>query len=195
MRTSEIVRKTNETDIQLKLSIDGNGIYSIDTGCGFLDHMLELFAKHSGFDLTIVCKGDTKVDYHHTVEDIGICLGKAFSEAVGDMKGIYRYGDIILPMDETLILCAVDISNRFYLNFDVDFDVNQVGDFDVELVEEFMIAFARNASITLHFKKLYGKNIHHIIEGIFKALARTLSKAVAIDAKNADSVPSSKGIL
>ena len=195
MRKSEITRKTNETDIRLSLNIDGEGKYNINTGCGFFDHMLELFSRHSGFDLDVDCVGDTKVDFHHTVEDVGICLGKAFSQALGDMKGICRYGDIILPMDEVLIMCAVDVSNRFYLTFDVDFENSKVGDFDCELAEEFLIAFARNASITLHINKLYGKNLHHIIEGVFKALARTLAKAVAIDMKNADIIPSSKGIL
>ncbi len=195
MRKSEITRKTNETDIKLALCIDGTGKYSINTGCGFFNHMLELFARHGGFDLEVSCRGDTDVDFHHTVEDVGICLGQAFSKALGDMKGICRYGDIMLPMDETLVLCAVDISNRFYLNFDVEMDNAKAGDFDSELVEEFLIAFARNASITLHINKLYGKNTHHIIEGVFKALARTLSKALAIDTKNADVIPSTKGML
>ena len=195
MRVSEIKRKTAETDITLKLNLDGNGEYKIETGCGFLDHMLCLFSKHSGFDLQVACKGDVKVDYHHTVEDIGICLGDAFKNALGDMKGIYRYGNTILPMDESLILTAVDISGRSYLRYNLDIPRNKVGDFDTELVLEFFEAFVRHANVTLHIKQLDGINSHHIIEGAFKSFARTLKQATAIDTANPNSVPSTKGVL
>jgi len=195
MRVAEIVRKTAETDISLKINLDGKGNYNINSGCGFLDHMLCLFSKHSGFDLEVNCKGDTEVDYHHTVEDIAICLGDAFKNALGDMKGIYRYGSTILPMDESLILTAVDISGRSYLKYNLDIPRNKVGDFDTELVLEFFEAFVRRANITLHIKMLDGVNSHHIIEGTFKSFARTLKQAVAIDAANADSIPSTKGVL
>ena len=196
MRNAEINRKTNETDISLVLDLDGKGEYKIDSGCNFFNHMMELFTKHGGFDLTLLCKGDFEVDFHHSIEDIGICLGKAFSEAIGDKKGIYRYGDMILPMDEALILCAIDYSGRSFLNFDVAFpDEYKVGDMDTELVEEFMLSFTRSANVTLHFKKLYGTNIHHIVEGIFKAFGRVLKQACMIDQKNADKLPSTKGML
>ncbi|MFA6867468.1 MAG: imidazoleglycerol-phosphate dehydratase HisB [Clostridia bacterium] len=196
MRTAKIIRITNETKINLELNLDGEGKYKIDSGINFFNHMLELFAKHGNFDLNLVCDGDVLVDGHHSIEDIGICLGQAFCKALGDKKGISRYGDIILPMDETLILCAIDYSGRSYLNFDVKFpEEYKVGDMDTELVEEFLIAFVRNANITLHIKKLYGTNIHHIIEGIFKALARTLRKVVEIDVRNIDKLPSTKGLL
>jgi len=195
MRTAEIKRKTAETDIELKLNLDGNGESTVDTGCGFLDHMLTLFAKHAGFDLAVMCKGDTQVDYHHTTEDIGIALGEAFKDALGDKKGIIRYGSIILPMDETLILSAVDISGRAYLGYDVTFITEKVGDFDTELGEEFWMGFARSALITLHIMKLDGTNSHHILEGEFKSVARSLKQAVAIDAANADKIPSTKGTL
>ncbi len=195
MRTSEITRKTAETDIKLSLKLDGTGKSNIDTKCGFLDHMLTLFAKHGRFDLDVKCDGDVYVDYHHTVEDIGIVLGKAFSEALGDMRGIVRYGDIMLPMDEALIACAVDISGRDYLGYDIDIPAQKVGDFDTELVWEFMFGFVRNAKITLHFKKMAGKNSHHIIEGMFKALGRTMAKAVKIDDEYKDEIPSTKGVL
>lgn len=195
MRTSSIVRKTNETDIKLKLDLDGNGESNIDTGCGFLDHMLTLFAKHARYSLDVVCKGDTYVDYHHTAEDIAICLGKAFTDAISDKKGIYRYGDIILPMDETLIMCAVDISGRDYLGYDVNIPAYKVGDFDTELCEEFFRAFVREAKITLHIREICGSNSHHIIEGIFKAVARALAKATAIDEKYANEIPSTKGVI
>ena len=195
MRTSEIIRKTAETDIKLSLNLDGTGKSTIDTKCGFLDHMLILFAKHGRFNLDVKCDGDVEVDYHHTVEDIGIVLGKAFADALGDMRGIVRYGDIILPMDEALILCAVDISGRDYLGLDVDIPTPKVGDFDTELVSEFMFGFVRNANITLHFKQLSGKNSHHIIEGMFKALGRTMAKAVKIDEAFKDEIPSTKGVL
>ena len=195
MRTSEIKRDTAETKIALSLNLDGTGESEIDTGCGFLDHMLTLFANHGRFDLTVKCDGDVEVDDHHTVEDIGICLGKAFSEAVGDKKGIVRYGNFILPMDEALILCAVDISGRDYLSYDLDIPTEKVGTFDTELVEEFMLAFTRNSDITLHIIQLNGTNSHHIIEGTFKCLARTLRQAVNIDEKFKDEIPSTKGVL
>lgn len=195
MRTSEIKRKTNETDIELYLNLDGNGTSNIDTGCGFLNHMLTLFARHARYDLNVKCIGDTDVDYHHTVEDIAIVLGKAFSQALGDKKGIYRYGDIILPMDEALILCAVDISGRGESYYDLKIPAYKVGDFDTELTEEFLRAFARDAGVTLHTKQLAGVNSHHIIEGAFKALARALAKATAIDENYKNEVPSTKGVL
>ena len=195
MRVSEIKRKTAETDVRVKLSLDGKGIFKIYTGCGFLDHMLTLFTAHSGYDLSVNCKGDVQVDYHHTAEDIAICLGDAFLEALGEKVGITRYGDIILPMDESLILAAVDISGREYLGFDVEIPAYKVGDFDTELCEEFFRAFVRRARLTLHIKKLAGTNSHHIIEGVFKAVARVLSKATAINPKKADEIPSTKGAL
>ena len=195
MRQAQISRKTNETDIKLALNLDGNGIAKIDTGCGFLNHMLELFAKHARYDLEISCKGDINVDFHHTTEDVAIVLGKAFNEALGDKKGICRYGDIILPMDEALILCAVDISGRGESYYDLKIPSYKVGDFDTELVEEFLRAFARDAGVTLHTKQLSGANSHHIIEGAFKALARALSKATEINEKYKNEVPSTKGAL
>ena len=195
MRIAEIARKTAETDIFLRLNLDGSGKSEIDSGCGFLDHMLTLFASHAGYDLTVKCAGDTNVDYHHTTEDIGICLGKAFSEAVADKRGIMRYGDITLPMDESLLLCAVDISGRGMLVYNVDTPTLKVGDFDTELVEEFFIAFAREAGVTLHIRKLDGRNTHHILEGVFKAAARALSRATAIDPTRKDELPSTKGVL
>lgn len=195
MRIAEINRKTNETDISLKLNIDGNGKSEIKTGCGFLDHMLTLFASHSKFDLNITCKGDTYVDYHHTVEDIGIALGQAFKEALQDKRGIIRYGSMLLPMDEALIQTAVDISGRDYLSFGLAIPAEKVGDFDTELVEEFFFGFVRNFGITLHINQLAGKNSHHIIEGAFKSVARALKQAVAIDEANADEIPSTKGVL
>jgi imidazoleglycerol-phosphate dehydratase len=195
MRTAQITRTTFETDIKLSLNLDGKGESKIDTGCGFLDHMLTLFAKHGRFDLTVLCKGDTHVDYHHTAEDIGIVLGKAFNDALGDKKGIVRYGDITLPMDETLILSAVDISGRAYLGYKLDIPTERVGDFDTELVEEFWLAFTRNLNCTLHIVQLAGSNSHHIIEGAFKSVARSLKKAVAIDPDFANEIPSTKGVL
>lgn len=195
MRKAEISRKTAETDIFLNIDLDGNGNGDIHSGCGFLDHMLILFAKHANYDLTVRCKGDVQVDYHHSVEDIGIALGKAFLQAVGDKKGICRYGDILLPMDETLIMASVDISGRDYLAMDLQIPAIKVGDFDTELCEEFWIAFVREAKITLHVRQLAGKNAHHIIEGVFKAVAQTLKKATAIDEKNKDKIPSTKGTL
>ena len=195
MRQSQIVRKTAETDIQLALNIDGSGASKIDTGCGFLNHMLTLFAKHAHYDLCVKCVGDTDVDYHHTVEDVGICLGKAFCEALGDKKGINRYGDKIIPMDEALILCAVDISGRDYLSYALDIPAYKVGDFDTELTQEFFMAFVREAKITLHIRQMTGVNSHHIIEGAFKAVARALSFATAVNAAYANEVPSTKGVI
>ena len=195
MRNSTINRKTGETDIKLNLNLDVYEKGVIKTGCGFLDHMLELFSKHGRFTLSVLCQGDTHVDYHHTVEDIGIALGQAFSQALGDCRGITRYGDIILPMDEALIMAAVDISGRGGLYFDMDIPSRRVGDFDTELVYEFYEAFARKANLTLHIKQLAGRNSHHIIEGSFKAVARVMRKAVNIDAEAVDEIPSTKGVL
>ncbi len=195
MRKTEINRATAETKIELSLDLDGSGKSEISTGVGFLDHMLTLFARHGRFDLTVKCEGDTYVDDHHSAEDIGICLGKAFSEALGDMRGITRYGSVILPMDETLILCAVDISGRAYLGFDAEFTSEKIGTFDTELVEEFFAAFVRTSAVTLHIKKLDGKNSHHIAEGIFKAFARTMKTAVAVDEQYKNEIPSTKGVL
>lgn len=195
MRTAVIDRKTAETDISLKLELDGRGVSDIATGCGFLDHMLTLFAKHGRFDLTLRCIGDTNVDDHHTVEDVGIVLGQAFSKALGDKKGICRYGDTTLAMDESLILSAVDISGRACLGYDLRIPTEKVGTFDTELVEEFFLGFIRNALLTLHIRQLAGSNSHHIIEGAFKSVARSLRKAVAIEAAFANEVPSTKGVL
>lgn len=195
MRNAYINRETAETAINLSVELDGNGLSSINTGCGFLDHMLTLFAKHGRFDLNVSCKGDTQVDDHHTVEDIGICLGKAFAQALGDKRGITRYGNMILPMDESLILSAVDISGRGGLYFALEIPTEKVGTFDTELVKEFWIAFAQNANLTLHIRKLAGENSHHIIEGAFKSVARSLRQAVAIDASCAGEIPSTKGTL
>lgn len=195
MRTVEILRTTKETDIALKLNLDGKGESNVNSGVGFLDHMLTLFARHGRFDITLTCKGDTEVDFHHTTEDIGICLGLAFKQALGDKKGIVRYGDTVLPMDEALILSAVDISGRSYLNLDLKLRAKRVGNFDTELVEEFFVAFTSNAGLNLHVKQLEGRNTHHIIEGTFKSVARSLKKAVAIDSDFADEVPSTKGVL
>lgn len=195
MRTADLIRTTAETDINLSLCLDGTGSADIQSGVGFLDHMLTLFARHGGFDLKISCKGDTYVDDHHTVEDIGIALGQAFGKALGDKKGICRYGDITLPMDEALILSAVDISGRGYLGLDLSIPSQKVGTFDTELVEEFFLAFVRSADITLHIRQLAGKNSHHIIEGTFKAVGRALRQAVAMDARFADTIPSTKGVL
>lgn len=195
MRIAEINRKTAETDIQLSLNLDGSGKYDIDTGCGFLDHMLELFTRHGRFDLTIGCKGDTHVDDHHTVEDVGICLGQAFREALGDKKGISRYGFFILPMDEALLLTAVDFSGRCQVEYGLNLLAEKVGKFDTELVLEFMLAFAREVGMNLHIKQLAGINTHHIIEGTFKCLARSITMAVAIDEAHKDEIPSTKGML
>ena len=195
MKTATIIRKTAETDINLTLTIDGTGKSEINSGCGFLDHMLTLFAKHGKFDLTLTCKGDTWVDDHHTVEDIGIALGQAFAEALGDKKGICRYGDTVLPMDESLILTAVDLSGRSYLGYGLEIPTQKVGTFDTELVEEFFLGFVRNAQMNLHIRQLAGSNSHHIIEGAFKSVARSLRQAVSIDAAFADEIPSTKGVL
>ena len=195
MRTAEINRKTSETEIAVKLNLDGRGGSDIKTGVGFLDHMLELFAKHGRFDLDIRCEGDTYVDDHHTTEDIGIALGAAFAEALGDKKGINRYGSSIIPMDEALILSAVDFSGRSCLGFALDIPTAKVGSFDTELVEEFWLAFTRNAACTLHIRQLAGSNSHHIIEGAFKSAARSMREAAAIDAAFAEEIPSTKGVL
>ncbi len=195
MRVAEVKRTTAETDVYVKLNLDGTGKNEISTGIGFFDHMLVLFAKHGRFDLTVKCEGDTWVDGHHTTEDIGIALGQAFKEALGDKMGITRYGSTILPMDEALILTAVDISGRPYLRYRMKIKAPMVGDFDTELLREFVIAFAFNAGVTLHIRRLDGENSHHIIEGTFKSLARTLRKAVAIDEKAKDEIPSTKGVL
>lgn len=194
MREAEINRKTKETDIRLWFCLDG-GEVEIDTGCGFMDHMLDLFARHGRFGLKIKCIGDTNVDYHHTVEDIGICLGEAFSRAIGEKRGISRYGSIVLPMDETLVLASIDISGRDLLNFDVRIPNAHVGNFDTELIEEFWLGFVRNARITMHLKLFDGKNTHHIIEAVFKASGRALCKAVFEDKTLGGEIPSTKGIL
>lgn len=195
MRTAKIERNTAETKIFLELNLDGTGKSEIATGCGFLDHMLTLFSRHGSFDLTVRCQGDTYVDDHHTVEDIGIALGKALEIALGDKRGITRYGSFLLPMDEALILCALDISGRSYLGFHLEIPTAKVGTFDTELVEEFFLGLTRNANITLHLKQLDGKNSHHIIEGAFKAFGRALAQACAIDEKHAGEIPSTKGVL
>jgi len=195
MRTAQIKRTTKETDIALSLNLDGTGKSVVNSGVGFLDHMLTLFAKHGRFDLELTCNGDTCVDDHHSVEDIGIALGQAFEQALGDKRGIVRYGSFILPMDETLILCAVDISGRSYLNDDLHIPTQKVGTFDTELAEEFFLGFVRNANLTLHLKQLEGKNSHHIIEGAFKAFGRTMKQAVAVDEDFKDEIPSTKGVL
>ena len=194
-RTASAARVTDETSIELSLSLDGTGMYDIDTGCGFLNHMLELFARHGRFDLTLRCRGDVQVDYHHTVEDVAIVLGRAFSEALADRAGINRYGHIILPMDEALILAAVDIGGRAAVGYALDIPTEKVGDFDTELVKEFALAFSRSLGASIHLRSLAGENSHHIIEGAFKALARALRMAVAIDEKFASEIPSTKGTI
>ena len=195
MRSATISRKTAETDIELTLNLDGSGECDVSSGVGFLDHMLTLFARHGRFDLSLSCVGDTNVDDHHSVEDIGICLGKALGEALGDKRGVCRYGGTTLPMDEALILTAVDLSGRSVLCFDLDVPTEKVGSFDTELVEEFFTALVSNSGLTLHIRKLAGRNSHHIIEGCFKSFARSLRKAVAVDPACADEIPSSKGVL
>lgn len=195
MRTSQINRITAETNISLSLNLDGKGKSQIASGCGFLDHMLILFARHAGFDLELKCLGDTFVDYHHTTEDIGICLGKAVKEALGDKRGIVRYGSMLLPMDEALVLTAVDISGRGMLRFGLDLPTEKVGDFDTELVKEFFLAFTRESDITVHIRQLDGENSHHIIEGTFKSFARSLRQAVSVDEKFKDEIPSTKGVI
>ncbi len=193
-RTAEIARTTAETDISLSLALDG-GAVAVDSGCGFLDHMLTLFARHGRFGLTLRCKGDTNVDYHHTTEDVGIVLGQAFAEALGDKRGIRRYGSMLLPMDEALILCAVDLSGRAYLGYELNVPTQKVGDFDTELAKEFFWGFARSAACTLHLRKFAGENSHHILEGAFKAFGRAMREAVAIDDACRDEIPSTKGML
>ena len=195
MRSATINRKTKETDISLTINLDGKGVSNINTGCGFFDHMLDLFSRHARFDLDVVCNGDINVDYHHTVEDVGIVLGQAIKQALGDMKGIIRYGSTILPMDESLILTAIDISGRSFLRYDLPVRAVKIGDFPVELVEEFLLAFVRHAGLTLHVQKLAGTNSHHVIEGAFKSLARSLKQAVKIDSEFANEIPSTKGVL
>lgn len=195
MRTSEIKRTTKETDIYLSLKLDGTGKCEIDTGCGFLNHMLTLFASHGRFDLSVKCRGDYDVDYHHTVEDVGICLGLAFREALGSKKGINRYGNMILPMDEALVMTAVDFSGRTFLVWDMEINAQKIGDFDTELAEEFWRAFAGNSLCTIHFRQFSGKNAHHIIECAFKSAARSISQAVRINPDYADEIPSTKGII
>jgi len=195
MRSAEITRKTTETDITLSLNLDGAGTSSIQTGVGFLDHMLELFSRHGRFDLDVKCEGDTHVDSHHSVEDIGICLGTAFSRALGDARGIRRFSDTTVPMDEALVLCAVDVSGRGHLSLDVTLPDHAVGAMDTELLEEFLLAFTRNSGITVHLRMLDGKNAHHIIEACFKSLARALRAAVSLDPKFSDEIPSTKGTL
>ena len=195
MRKAEIDRRTGETDIRLSLDLDGTGKSAVDTGVGFLDHMLTLFAAHGRFDLTVACAGDTRVDDHHSVEDIGICLGRAVKEALGDRAGIARYGDVTIPMDEALVLCAVDISGRGYLGFDLPVPTQKIGTFDTELVEEFFMAFARESGVTLHLRALSGRNAHHMVEGAFKAFARAMRSAVAVDPALSGAIPSTKGVL
>ena len=193
MRASEIQRNTAETKISLKLNLDGRGKSDIDTGVGFLNHMLTLFAAHGKFDLTVKCAGDVEVDDHHSAEDIGICLGQAFQTALGDKRGITRYGSFLLPMDEALILSAVDISGRSCLCYDLDIPTEKIGTFDTELVEEFFLGFTRNCPMSLHLRRIAGKNAHHIVEGAFKSVARALKAAVALDGSN--EIPSTKGVL
>ncbi len=195
MRKSKIIRETQETKIALELNLDGSGTYQNDTGCGFLNHMLDLFSKHGRFDFQVTCRGDVEVDDHHTVEDIGIALGSAFLQAVGEKRGIRRYGSFLLPMDEALILCALDISGRECLVFDVKIPSQKVGSFDTELVKEFLLGFCRAFGLTLHIKQLAGENSHHIIEAIFKGLGRALAQAVSIDIQYKDEIPSTKGLL
>ncbi len=195
MRNATIVRETTETSINMTLNIDGRGVYDVDTGCGFLNHMLELFARHGRFDLEVKCLGDMHVDAHHTTEDIGIVLGCAFREALMDRRGINRYGYFLLPMDEALIAAAVDISGRAYVGYDVNIPTEKVGDFDTELVKEFLLAFSRSLGANIHVRQLAGENSHHIIEGIFKALARAMKEAVAYEEGFEDEIPSTKGTI
>ena len=195
MRKACIDRDTKETQIRLTLDLDGTGVSEISTGVGFLDHMLELFARHGDFDLTLTCQGDTRVDGHHSVEDVGICLGRAFTQALGDKRGISRYGQFLLPMDETLVLCACDLSGRDYLGWAVELPAQKVGDFDTELAKEFWLAFVRNCPASVHIRQLAGENTHHILEAVFKGMGRTLKMAVAPDEKHLNDVPSTKGTL
>ncbi|MDO5602596.1 MAG: imidazoleglycerol-phosphate dehydratase HisB [Oscillospiraceae bacterium] len=195
MRQAQVSRKTAETDICLSLWLDGSGVYQNDTGCGFLNHMLDLFARHGRFDLSVQCTGDVQVDYHHTAEDVGIVLGTAFKQALGDCRGITRYGSMLLPMDEALMLCAADLSGRAALGWQADIPTQKVGDFDTELVKEFWLAFTRALGCSLHFKQLAGENSHHIIEAMFKGAGRALAAAVKIDPASAEEIPSTKGVL
>ena len=195
MRTGSIKRTTNETDISVELNIDGTGAYDVETGVGFFDHMLEQLSRHSLMDLKVCAKGDLHIDAHHTSEDVGIAIGQAFKQALGDMKGITRYASLDLPMDETLTRAAVDVSGRPYLVWNVDFTRDKIGDYDTELFREFFIAFAQNAGITLHVQNIYGENNHHIAETCFKAVARVLRMAATIDPRAADSLPTTKGKL
>lgn len=195
MRTASIQRDTKETRIALTLDLDGTGKASIASGCGFLDHMLELFARHGDFDLSVTCHGDTQVDCHHSVEDIGICLGRAFAQALGDKRGITRYGQFLLPMDETLVLCACDLSGRDCLGWAVDLPAARVGDFDTELAKEFWLAFVRNCPASIHIRQMAGENTHHILEAVFKGMGRTLKMAAAMDPRHAGEIPSTKGVL
>ena len=195
MRTATISRNTAETKINIELNLDGKGTTAIDSGCGFLDHMLTLLTRHGDFDMKLRCQGDTYVDYHHSVEDIGIILGRAFAEALGEKRGIQRYGQFLLPMDETLVLCACDLSGRDYLGWAVDLPSMTVGDFDTELAREFWLGFVRNAQATVHIRQMAGENTHHILEAIFKGMGRTLKMAVAMDEKHLGEIPSTKGVL
>ncbi len=195
MRTAALERNTAETSISLSLNLDGTGAGTIDTGCGFLDHMLTLFARHGDFDLTLTCRGDTRVDDHHTVEDVGIVLGQAFTKALGDKRGIRRYGQSLLPMDETLVLVGCDLSGRDYLGWSVTLPAAKVGTFDTELAKEFWLGFVRNCPGALHFHQLAGENTHHILEACFKGAGRALKEAVAPDEKHAGEIPSTKGLL
>ena len=195
MRTAHIQRDTRETRISLDLCLDGTGKSDIRTGCGFLDHMLELFARHGDFDLTVNCQGDTQVDDHHSVEDIGICLGQAFTVALGDKRGIRRYGQFLLPMDETLVLCACDLSGRDYLGWSVDLPAAKVGSFDTELAKGFWLGFVRRCPASVHFRELAGENTHHILEAVFKGAGRMLKEAVSPDEKHLQDIPSPKGVL
>jgi imidazoleglycerol-phosphate dehydratase len=195
MRTATVKRDTKETQIELTLNLDGTGKANIHTGVGFLDHMLELFTRHGDLDLTVTCHGDTQVDGHHSVEDIGICLGQAFTQALGDKRGIVRYGQFLLPMDETLVLCAVDLSGRDFLGWAVELPTAKVGDFDTELGKEFWLAFVRNCPASIHIRQMAGENTHHILEAIFKGMGRALKEAVSLDPKHKDEIPSTKGLL
>ena len=195
MRTTKLERNTKETKIKLAINLDGTGVCKVKSGCGFLDHMLELFAHHSKFDIEIFCDGDTYVDYHHSVEDIAILLGSAIRTCLGDCKGINRYGSCTLPMDEVLMLTAIDICSRSTLVYNVEFKTEKVGDFDVELAQEFMLSLARNLNASIHFHMQAGGNTHHVIEAMFKSLARCLRHAVAIDKEYANEIPSSKGMI
>ena len=195
MRRAVITRKTGETEVSLSLSLDGTGVYAVDTGCGFLNHMLALFSRHARFDLTVTCVGDTDVDDHHTVEDVGIALGRALREALGDKRGVNRYGGATLPMDEALCLCAVDLSGRGYLAFDAKMPSEKIGSFDTELVREFFWAVAREGGVTLHIRQMAGENAHHVAESMFKGAARALRQAAALDPDAAEEIPSTKGSL